>query len=146
AVEFTPVARPLSRLGQAFLVALAIIFLTARPAGAQAPPTPNYVWNVFGGGFWSVGNNWVPGGPPPSSVDQVLGFGSSPLQTANGYTSTFNLGPFDLNSLVFNSSASSGTSLTLTGAAAGDTLRFDTSSTGTLPSIWQVGSGRVTIQ
>src|SRR5262249_14106774 len=62
------------------------------------------------------------------------------------YTSTYNLGAFDLNSLVFNSFASSGTSLVLTGGAAADTLQFNTSSTNTLPSIWQTGTGRVTIQ
>ena len=64
-------------------VALVLVCLAARPAVAQTPPTPGYNWNAFGGGLWSVGNNWVPTGPPPSGIDQVLGFGSSRLQTAS---------------------------------------------------------------
>src|SRR5262245_26231224 len=112
--EFVLVIRTLVRCGPAALSALALVFLTARPPAAQSPPTPNYVWNNFVGGTttWSTGNNWVPAGPPPSGIDQILGFGSSSLQTAGGYTSTFDT-VFDLNSLVFNSFAASNTQVTL---------------------------------
>lgn len=133
----------LSRRGPAALLGLALVFLAARPAAAQIS-TPNYAWNAFGGGTWSAANNWQPAGPPPGGIDQVLGFGSSPLQAAGGYTSTFDSGAaFDLNALVFSGAAGS---VTLAGNAAGDTLRFDTSSTGALPAIWQVGSGWAAVQ
>lgn len=127
------------------LVALALAYLAAGPAAAQTPPTPAYTWNAFGGGTWSAANNWVPAGPPPGGIDQVLGFGSSPLQTAGGYTSQFDT-TFDLNSLVFSSSAGSITPVSLSGSTAASTLRFDTSSTGTLPAVWQVGFGGASIQ
>jgi autotransporter-associated beta strand protein len=134
--------------GPAVLAALALVCLTARPAAAQSPPPPDFVWNNFtsAGTLWGTGTNWVPAGPPPGGVNQVLGFGSSLLQTTGGYTSTYNLGTFDLNSLVFSSTAASNPSIVLTGNASTDTLRFNTSSTSTLPSIWQTGTGRVIIQ
>jgi autotransporter-associated beta strand protein len=131
------------------LAALAVILTLgpiARPASGQSPPTPDFTWNNFAGGSWGTAGNWSPAGPPTGTTDLTLGFGSSPLQTAGGYTSTYNLGAFDLNSLVFTSAGASNPSLFLTGSAATDTLRFNSSSGGTLPSIWQAGSGRVVIQ
>src|SRR5436190_13514533 len=133
--------RTLTRRVTVGLIVLTLACLTARPATAQTPPTPNYTWNAFSGGTWSTANNWQPAGPPPGGIDQILGFGSSPLQTASGYTSQFDT-TFDLNGLVFNSSVA----VTLSGTTAASTLRFDTSSTGTLPAIWQAGSGRASIQ
>ena len=121
--------------------------LATAPA-VQAVATPDAQWNNFVtvGTNWSVGANWLPAAAPAGSVDRVLGFSSSTLQSAGGYTSTHNLGAFDLNALVFSSGAASNPSMIVQGLAAADTLRFNTSSTGTLPSIWQEGSGRVIIQ
>lgn len=135
------------RPARAALAAVVLACLAAPPAAAQSPPTPSSVWNNFVGGTttWSAGANWTPAGQPASTIDQVLGFGNSTLQTANGYTSTYNLGAFELNSLVFNSAGSSLTPLVLTSGGAGDTLRFNTSTTGALPSLWQTGTGRVAV-
>lgn len=131
-----------------FVVALFGGFACPRLVVAQTPPTPDFVWNNFTatGTQWGTANNWVPIGPPTSNIDRVLGFTSSSLQTGGGYTSTFNLGAFDLNALVFTSQAASNPSIILQGNAAADTLRLNTSSIGTLPSIWQMGSGRIIIQ
>src|SRR5262249_7619643 len=46
----------------------------------------------------------------------------------------------------FNSTAGSGGPVTLSGSTTSSTIRFDTSSTGTLPAIWQVGTGGVSVQ
>jgi autotransporter-associated beta strand protein len=131
------------------LVALAVVvgLLSAVPSSAQAP-TPDFEWlrfNATAPTTWSTGGNWVGGVAPTGSVDRVLGFTSSPLQIAGGYTSTFD-SAFDLNALVFTSSAASNPSLIIQGAAAGNSMRFNTSSTNVLPSIWQNGTGRIVLQ
>ncbi len=133
-----------------FTLLAALIISLGLGSTTNAQPPADFTWTNFVsvGTFWTTGTNWTPLGPPTSSTDRVLWFGSSPLQTANGYTTTFsNAGAaFDLNSLVFNSFGASNTSLVVTGNAAGDTLRFNTSSTLLQPSIWQVGTGRAIIQ
>jgi autotransporter-associated beta strand protein len=115
---------------------------------AQAQPTPDFTWNKFAGTptTWSTAVNWLPAAAPTPSINRVLGFPSSPLQSAGGYTTTYDLGAFDLNSLVFTSGGASNPSLLVSGNAGADTLQFDTSSTNVLPSIWQMGTGRVVIQ
>jgi fibronectin-binding autotransporter adhesin len=139
-------------VSQPFRICLFVLALTANSfiantARAQTPPTPDFIWNNFVGAntAWSTANNWAPGGPPTSSNDRVLGFTSSSLQTAQGYAVTFDQNAFDVNSLVFTSQASSGTSINvLLGTLAGQRLQFNTSSSAVLPSIWQMGSGSVT--
>lgn len=115
---------------------------------AQSPPTVDFQWNNFisSGTNWSTGTNWLPGGPPTGSIDRVLGFGSSNLQTVTGYTTTNNTGAFDVNSLVFTANSSASGGVTLTNTLAADTIRFNTGSGGLLPSIWQMGTGRVTFR
>jgi fibronectin-binding autotransporter adhesin len=130
-----------------FMLVLVSVGIYASSVRAQTPPTPDYVWNNFVGGttMWSTANNWLPGGPPTSSIDRVLGFSSNSLQTAQGYGVTFDQAAFDVNALVFTSQASSGTSINiLLGTAANQRLQFNTSSSNVLPSIWQMGSGSVT--
>jgi fibronectin-binding autotransporter adhesin len=127
-----------------------VIAVLAWAGSAAAQPTADDTWNnfVLTTATWATGTNWLSGTAPTSSTDRVLKFVSSPLQTAGGYTSNYTNGgaAFDLNSLVFASSVASNPSLILSGNAAGDTLRFNTSSTSVAPSIWQTGSGRVLIR
>ena len=128
---------------RALLIAAAI-FVPVSVAHAQ-PPTDSQ-WNNFSGAgtSWSFNaNNWDPAGVPTSDVNRVLGFGSSNLQAAGGYTTTFD-SAFNLNSLVLTSAGASNPSLVITGAAA-SSLRFNTSAAALAPSIWQNGSGRVLI-
>ena len=136
---------PKRRTAAWFFLAAIVANLTPSPAHAQ--PTIDFAWNNFTGvaTTWSTAANWVGGIAPTSGIDRVLGFSSSSLQTAGGYTSTFD-SVFDLNSLVFTSQGASNPSMVITGNAAGNTLQFNTSSTGLLPSIWQSGTGRVVIQ
>ncbi|MFO0808907.1 MAG: autotransporter-associated beta strand repeat-containing protein [Gemmataceae bacterium] len=140
--------KPFRFAGASLVLGAATLALVAdaRLTHAQ-PPTPDFVWNNFisSGTTWANANNWVPAGPPTSSVDRVLQFNSSPLQTVTGYTTSNGLGAFDLNAMVFNALSNSSGGVTVTNLTATDTLQFNTSSTGTLPSIWQLGTGRVTI-
>ncbi len=125
----------------------AIVLVPLGAAQAQAP-TPNFQWNNFisAGTQWANANNWIPAGPPPSSIDQILGFGSSPLQTVTGYTTTNASGNFNVNSLVFTANSNSQGGITLTNTLATDAVVFNTDSLATLPSVWQMGTGRVSIR
>jgi len=112
---------------------------------AQAQPTPDFVWNNFSvtaGTLWTNAAAWLPAVAPTGSVDRVIGFvptnlGGSAAAGFNGYRSTF-AGAFDLNSLVHSGvgaphhsgALSDTTQASLTGFAAADTLRFNTSSGG----------------
>ena len=102
-------------------------------------------WNNFisAGTQWSNAANWLPAAAPASSVNNVFNFGASGLQTAVGYTTTNAGGAFDVNSLVFNAAGAPNGAVTVTNTLATDTIQFNTSGSGTLPSILQSSTGRV---
>jgi hypothetical protein len=114
---------------------------------AHSQPPIDFQWNNFvsTGTAWSSAANWVPAGPPTSSIDRVLGFGSSTLQTVTGYTATNTSGQFNVNSLVFNPLSNVTGGVTVTSSLATDSVNFATSSTSLLPSIWQLGTARVAV-
>ena len=130
-----------------FLLAATVV-LSGGAALAQAPPTVDFQWNNFisAGTTWGGITNWVPSGPPTSSIDRVLGFGSSSLQTVTGYTTTNAGGNFNVNSLVFTANSNAAGGVTVTNTLATDSINFNTSATSLLPSIWQMGTGRVTFR
>jgi autotransporter-associated beta strand protein len=130
-------------------LALTLTVSIALPGRVKAqPPTPDFTWNNFvsSGTQWANANNWLPAGPPTSSTDRVLSFGSSPLQNVAGYTTTNASGAFNLNSMEFNALSIASGGVVVTNTLATDSINFNTSSTNVLPSIWQTGTGRVSFR
>ncbi len=100
-------------------------------------------WNNFSNSAtqWGTAVNWQPSGAPASSLDTTLFFSS-----AAGYTTSNNLGGFDLNRMVFTAPGSPAGNVTVTNLTASDTINFKTSTLGAAPAIVQDGSGRVTFR
>ena len=130
------------------LLSAAVVLVPLATTQAQSPPAADFQWNNFisSSTTWGSGTNWVPGGPPVGNKDRVLGFGSSSLQTVTGYTTTNNQGAFDVNSLVFTANSNASGGVAVTNATATDTIVFNTSSSNVLPSIWQMGTGRISLR
>ena len=120
----------------AWLALVAGAFVAA-PIAAQ--PAATGTWTATADGFWNTGSNWLGGAVPTSAATTaVLKFNAGGATT---YTATNDIGPFSMLQLVLSSNSSN--PITLADNGSNNALTF--AANGTVASIYQNGSGAVTI-
>jgi autotransporter-associated beta strand protein len=123
-------AMPTGRLPS--LLAVIATLVAADPCAAQAPTS---TWTSSATDVWSNGLNWTPTGAPTGGATTVLQFNAG---GTDSYTATNDLGTFQLNALLLNSTSSSAITID------GNDLSFVANGT-TNPVINQLGTGAVTV-